>query len=343
MTYRPIAFDFQSIDKSLENFLKGIPRNLVLYLKQSFEQYLPTITKGSVKLESILVIDSSSVIANLIVFVKTGDSLLNKIIADPFLQLHAPSDLEREVEKGIEKVSKKLKLNIELLRKNWRENILPKIIIDSTSHSAAISQGYSLVGNRDESDVPFVALNFQLGAQGIITKDKDMIEQPVIRTWSLLGVKKLITVFRKGSFSFFIFSKALPSILKAIFYIGIAILRVMLEILDNIIQIFSNLAASGIETLSKLPDWCKILLAFAGIAIGVIVVLNEEAREIIAKTVGKIGEALSRFATDVQMIIKEMLEKIAPLAQITLTTLSCLYANYQKTIEQLNSLPIPFQ
>lgn len=57
----------------------------------------------------------------------------------------------------------------------------------------------------------------------------------------------------------------------------------------------------------------------------------------------KIGEALSRFATDVQKIIKEMLEKIAPLVQITLTTLSCLYTNYQKAIEQLNSLPTSVQ
>ena len=343
MTYRPIAFDFQSIDESLENFLKDVPRNLVLYLKQSFERYLPTIMKGAVKLESMLVIDSSSVIANLIAFVKTGDSLLNKIIADPFLQLHAPPNLEREVEKGIEKVSKKLKLDIELLRKNWCENILPLIIIDSTSNSTAISQGYSLVGNRDESDVPFVALNFQLGAQGIITRDKDMIEQPVIRTWRLLGVKDVITVFRKGSFSFFIFSQALPSILKVIFNIGIAILRVMLEILCNIIQSFSQLVTSGIESLSKLPDWFKILLTLAGITIAVIVALNEDAREFIAKNVRKIGEALSRFATDVQKIIKEMLEKIAPLVQTSLTTLSCLYTNYQKTIEQLNSLPTSVQ
>jgi len=299
--------------------------------------------KGSLKLESRLVIDSSSVISNLISFVKKGDSILNKIIDDPFLQLYAPSDLETEVENGLLKVSKDLKLDYELLKKNWHEKILPKIIIESPSNSTALSRGYSLVGERDVSDVPFVALNFQLGAHGIITKDKDIIEQSVIKTWRIRGVKKVITVFRKGSFSFFIFSKALPNILNVIFNIGVAILRVILEILGIIIQFFSNLATSGIEVLSELPKWGKILLAIL-IGIGLaLVALNEEARETIARIVGRIGEALSRFATEVQHIIKELLEKVAPLIQITLTTLSCLYVNYQETIEQLNSLPIPFQ
>lgn len=154
------------------------------------------------------------------------------------------------------------------------------------------------------------------------------------------GVKSLVTVFKKGAFSFFIFSKILPNIFYAIFQIGVAILRIVLEILDKIIQFFFSLTESGIEALSKLPDWAKILVGvLTGIGI-VILILKEEAREMVATILKKVGEALLKFASEVYNVVATLLENLAPLIRITLTTLTCLFNSYQQALEQLHTLHI---
>lgn len=338
MSVRPVIQDFQAIDRSIEKFLKGVPHNFIAYLKRNFERHLPIFMGGTFRLESRLVIDSSSVISSLISFARKGESILHKIIKEPFLRLYAPSTLEREVEKNITKVSKEMRIAKELLMKTWHHDILPEITVLDPVEFRALFQGFSIVGGRDITDVPFVALHFQLGAHGIITRDKDIIEQPKVRTWRVRGVESLVTVFKKGAFSFFIFSKMLPKIFYAIFQIGVAILRIVLEILDRIIQFFSSLMESGIEALSKLPDWAKILAGvLAGIGIAILI-LKEEAREVAATILKKVGEALVKFASEVYNVIETLLEKLAPLIRIALTTFTYLFNSYQQALEQLNTL-----
>jgi len=343
MNVGPIIPDFQTIDRSIETFLKDIPHNFLVYLKENFEQHLPIIMGGTFKLESRLVIDSSSVISSLISFARKGESILHKIIKEPFLRLYAPSALEMEVEKNMIKVSKKMKLSKELLMKTWRQEILPRITVLDPIEFKALFRGFSTVGERDMTDVPFVALHFQLGTHGIITKDKDIIEQPIVRTWRVRGVESLVTVYKKGAFSFFIFSKVLPNIFYAICEIGVAILRIVLEILSKIIQFFSNLAKSGIEALSRLPDWAKILgIVLAGIGTAILI-LNDEAREMAAALLKKVGETLAKFASEVYNTIGTLLEKLAPIIGMTLTTLTCLFNSYQKALEHLHTLHMHYQ
>ena len=334
MYIRTSPVNFQEIDRSIEGILKDIPPQLLNHLKRNFEQNISSFIGGSFKLELRLVVDSSSVISNLISFVKKGGSILHKLIKEPFLRLYAPSTLKKEVEKNIVKISKKKKLDKELLMKTWRMDILPKITVLEPSDFEAMFKGFLVVGKRDVTDVPFVALHFQLGTHGVITKDKDIIEQPVVRTWRMGRVSGLITVFKKGAFSFFIYSKVLPNVLYVVFEIGVAVLRIVFEILAKIIQFFINLANGAVRAISKLPDWAQLLVGIAAI----ILILEERTRNLAMEFLKRVGEAIFKFASEVYSVIKNLLESLAPLVQIALTVLAYLFNSYQETVKQLRAL-----
>jgi len=325
--------NFQEIDRSIEGILKDIPTLLLNHLKRNFEQNISSFIGGSFKLELRLVVDSSSVVSNLISFAKKGESILHKLIKDPFLRLYAPSTLKKEVEKNIVEISQKKKLDKELLMKTWRHDILPKITILDPSDLAML-KGYLVVGRRDVTDVPFVALHFQLGTHGVVTRDKDIIEQPVVRTWHIKRVCGLVTVFKKGAFSFFIYSRILPNVLHAVFKIGVAVLRTVLEILAKIVQLFVNLTNGVIRTISKLPDWAQLLVGIAAF----IMILEERTQNFIVEFLKKVGEAIFKFASEVYSVIINLLKFLAPLVQIALSVLAYLSSSYQETIKQLRTL-----
>jgi len=325
--------NFQEIDRSIEGILKDIPPKFLQHLKRNFEQNISSFIGGSFKLELRLVVDSSSVISNLISFAKKGGSILHKLIKEPFLRLYAPSTLKKEVEGNIAEISKKKKLDKDILMRTWRLDILPKITVLDPS-DLAMFKGHLVVGIRDVTDVPFVALHFQLGTHGVVTKDKDIIEQPVVRTWQIRRVGGLITVFKKGAFSFFIYSRVLPNVLHAVFKIGVAVLRTVFEILAKFIQFFVNLASGAVRAISKLPDWAQLLVGIAAI----ILILEERTRNLAVEFLKKVGEAISKFASEVYSVIKNLLEGLAPLVQITLTVLAYLFNSYQETIQQLRAL-----
>jgi len=326
--------NFQEIDRTIEEILEGISPDFLRLLKRNFERNISNFIQGSFKLELKLVCDSSSAISSLISFARKGKSLLHRLIKEPFLRLYAPETLKIEVEKGIIEIAKKHNLDKKTLQHTWRRDILPRIRILKPTDFKALFKGFLAVGMRDVTDVPFVALNLQLGAHGVITYDKDIIEQPVVKTWRMGRVGGLITVFKKGAFSFFIYSKVLPNILLGLFKIGVAILRTILEILARIAQFFANLVGGTIRAVSRLPDWAQLLI---GIAIAILI-LQEKTRKIATDFLKELGEAIFGFASQVYSALKDLLEALAPLVQISIAVLAYLFDSYQETINQLQAL-----
>ena len=144
----------------------------------------------------------------------------------------------------------------------------------------------------------------------------------------------VITVFKKGAFSFFIYSKVLPNILLGLFKIGVAILRTILEILARIVQFLANLVGGTIRTVSRLPDWAQLLIGIAS----VILILHEKTRKIATDFLKKLGEAIFEFASQAYSALEDLLEALAPLVQISITALAYLFNSYQETINQLQAL-----
>jgi predicted nucleic acid-binding protein len=326
--------DYQAIDRSLEQAVEDIPPQLLSYLGLQFRRNVSEALGKNVELNLKLVVDTSSLISELISFARTGKSTLNEVANGPFISLYAPSKLMEEVEEKIPEIARKTKLAENRLIQAWQQVFLPRIVVSDCRDILSSLFGQATVGMRDAEDVPFVALTFSLRAHGILTRDRDMMEQPQIRTWKMGGVKKLVTVFKKGTFSFFVSSNLLVPLFRAIFQLGITILRSLLELAGEIIKAGANLVKGFIDGLSKLPDWAKLLFGLAVVAFLTI----EETRRKAIEIVQKVGEAISAFLSQMYNLLKQLLEKLAPYVGFALNVLSVLFSSIGEATLQLQSM-----
>lgn len=121
---------------------------------------------------------------------------------------------------------------------------------------------------------------------------------------------------------------------QLVFKISVSILRAFLEVVKAIIQFFGNLIAGAMKAVSRLPDWLKVLIGLATLAM----ILHDRTREAMINSIRKIGKAIGDFMLQFYGSIKDLIAKIAPLIQITVTILHVLYSYMDQAILQLQSL-----
>lgn len=281
-------------------------------------------------MELDVVVDSSSIIADMLSLVRKGKSKLRQLMKEPFVRFHAPTILKTEIESKMGKWKK----DKQLLMQTWQKDFLPKISLKDPKNLIAWIKGFITVGRRDEKDIPFVALHFEMRSQGIITRDKDIIEQPQIHTWKLGRLGNVVTIFKKGSFSFFVFSKLLPAIFYVLFQIGVAILRVLIEMIVNFLALFGSIAKGAVEAISRLPDWAKVFLGLATF----VFVLYDKTRNATLDFLKKVSEEFCRFAFKLYENIKSLLSSLAPIMNIAIVVLTYLFQTLEEAINQIRSL-----
>lgn len=334
------GIDLQKIDKSLEKVMEGVPPQLLLYLKKNFQQNIAYFLGHSTKLELNIVVDSSSVIADLLSMVKKGQSKLHQLMQEPFVRFYAPTVLKAEVEEKMSDISEKKKIDREVLMETWQKEFLPNIDLREPKDLMAWIKGFITVGRRDEKDIPFVALHFELRSEGIISRDKDIIEQPKVRVWKLGRLGNVVTLFKKGSFSFFIVANLFPKIFYMLFQIGVAILRALVEIIATFITILSSIAKGTIEAISKLPDWAQIIL---GVLLGfaaLVFVMHDKTRNAALEFFEAASEAFSQFASKLYEDIRSLLTMLAPIANIAIMLLAYLFKTLDETITQIQTMKL---
>jgi hypothetical protein len=161
--------DYQAIDKSLEQAVEDIPPQLLSYLSLQFQRNVSEALGKNVELDLKLVVDTSSLISELIPFVKMGKSTLYEVAKGPFISLYAPSKLIEEVEEKIPKIARKNKIEHNSLIQAWRQAFLPRIIISDSRNILAIDRsdilkekGPWLVENTEGSSALKVTFFFEV-------------------------------------------------------------------------------------------------------------------------------------------------------------------------------------
>jgi len=272
-----------------------VPSQFLVYLKENFEKNIAYFLGHPSRMELDVVVDSSSIIADMLSLVRKGKSKLRQLMKEPFVRFHAPTILKTEVESKMDKWKK----DKQLLMQTWQTDFLPNIRLKDPKNLIAWIKGFITVGRRDEKDIPFVALHFEMRSQGIITRDKDIIEQPQIRTWKLGRLGNVVTIFKKGSFSFFVFSKLLPAIFYVLFQIGVAV--------------------------------------FLGLATFVFV-LYDKTRNAALDFLKKVSEEFCRFAFKLYENIKSLLSSLAPIVNVAIVVLTYLFQTLEEAINQIRSI-----
>ena len=326
--------DVNRIEDSIGSIVASIPPQLSAYLKSEFEKFLPKLMGKKVKAEAHLVIDASQAIAELIGYVKKGKSTVIELAKEPFLKLYAPEKIDSEIEEHIDEVAKKKGIDAGKLRDVWKNVLRPLGHIGESSEIIAQFRGFATMVARDPEDAPYVALSFTTEMHGIVTKDKDISDQPEVRTWRVSNVARTITLLKQGSFSFFISARLLVPLLQAVFEMVITFLAALFEFAVKIGRLFVALAERFVEGLGGLPDWAQLLLLVAGIAL----VAYEKTRNEIIGSIRVAIRMASEFLASLYEAARQIIEPLAPLVEVGIVIVQLILGGIGKSIAELQSL-----
>ncbi len=180
---------------------------------------------------------------------------------------------------------------------------------------------------------------FSIRSYGILTRDKDFNEVSEIKRWEKPGaIGKVITVLEEGSFSFLLIGPGMGVVLLSLAEIGNVILRVFLELFSKFAQAFSAFIATGIESISGMPDWLKITMGLAAIFIifsdnyrNAIIETGKESTEVLIKRSRQILENFYNF-------IKELLDILEPMVDPILIGTYLLLKRTEELIETFQQM-----
>ncbi len=328
------VFSPDNLEK-FEKFVSDIPPSLSSYLKREFEKNLPSLLGRSVKMELALVVDASQIIAEVLSLVRKGQSLLSKIATEPFLRLYAPPALETEMEREIPKVAEKVKMDPQTLLMAWRSTFKPIIHIAKPDQIALFS-GYLVLGKRDPSDVPYLALALRFEMQGVVSRDADILDQGVVRTWKIGRVKKVVTIMKRGSLMFVVSSQIVIPALIILFEIALSFIRAIFEIALEIAAYVGSILRRAFGAIERSPTWVQVAVGLAVIFI----LLWEKSRNKIAEVVGVIANAFAEFFDQLTSALRNFIEFLAPFAGLTLVALAFLFEGISQAIEEIRSIKL---
>jgi len=299
------------VSKLIDEVSNELDPELIEYLIEFFQNNILYSFDEDIVFKYKLVIDTNIVISNLITYYKRGNSLLHKIIKQPLLELYAPKDLLSELENKLPLICNKMKIDENVIKASLYNDIVPNIIIYEELDNEYYKHAHEILNERDNKDVPFLALSMELKSHGIISKDKDFEEQTEIKIWKLRESQKVITVINRGMLCLFIQTQSLQLILKTGYAMSMIILNVVYNITFNIVKytetIFSTIGTSA----KKVPLWVYTIFGLALI----IILSDENNRKKGIKVITKIMNEISAILSSLFVSLKSYIVYMTPLLE----------------------------
>jgi predicted nucleic acid-binding protein len=265
-------------DQVLDETIRKMPVEIITQLRQFILQgFLGTMSGHEFKFK--LIIDTNVVVSDSIRVAKGKKSSTLHFLSSPFLSLMAPREIESEV---IEKLNEKFKNDEKklIIAKTHAKNILKCIKIVGNISGTAIQEARRLIADRDEDDIPFLALALESSADAILSYDKEAFDDlPNFQRLDVGPTTKLVLKYERGTFSFVIVGGSLEMLLPIFRDIIFWIFRCVISALETLIQIFGNIISGAIETLSKLPPWVFIIIGGVLICFMIAVILDDDFRD----------------------------------------------------------------
>lgn len=326
--------DLKAIDDAFETLATAVSPKTYLYLKSELEYFLPQVIGRSAKAELHLVVDASQVIAEMLSYVRRGESILVKLARSPFLKLYAPPEIDHEVRKSVEKIASKGKVDRTRMLEAWERVFSPMIEIRQVRNPLAELLGNAALRGRDPKDVPYAALYFSFKVHGVVTRDSDISEQPSIRVWKIGRVRNAITVIQKGIFMFYVSYRMLLPLLVALFQLLVSFVKAVLHFAWELVKGIGSMAKDALRELSKLPNWAKIALAVAAIA----VVVNDTTRNAIADFIKQLVKATGELLGRLVELVEKLVEFLAPVAGYSVETLYVAFQGIARALVEIQAL-----
>lgn len=330
----------ETIDKEFTDIVHNLPNELTSYIQEKINAFDQHLFKHSFQLE--LVVDTNIIFQEVRSLMLNNSSFFLRIIDNPSISICAPSQLKIELYEKIKikfpKDKKTKSLNIkECLAK--ADMILEKINIRDDFNVTSTAKAKSILEERDPKDISFVALNFSLKAHGMLTNDKDILDQEDVQTWKLKDAGKVITTINKGTYSFFILSHSVPILWKIIYDIITFIWTSIIRLISQVILIISNIIHHGINAVKKIP--IEIYALFGMLYF----IFEKEIKETMSSPIQAANNSIKNFINEFKLFIKKVLDALSSLARVLepildVTLAFVLYLTQQTNlaIQQLDQL-----
>jgi predicted nucleic acid-binding protein len=243
----------RSVEQSLDDLTRPLPPEAIIWFKQRFESVVQNLLGlNSVTIKIDFVIDTNTIISSLLRYAKGKESILFRLTNDPIFKFHAPSDLEFEVNKYIQTNEKKFDKN--KLIEGWKslKNVLT---IGSPVSINALTLANIIIGDRDPKDARFVAMYIDIGAEKIITYDRDF-EHSLLQTLKIDKVGPFVAGVYRGLFSFFLLNDLTPAAVEFFGQLILEFVNVLFDTVKLLLDFFAAVSQNAInEALDLLSNF----------------------------------------------------------------------------------------
>ena len=329
------------MDEVINDTVKKLPQEMLNYMHHKMVQ-AKTFFKNAIQLE--LVVDTNIVFAEVRSLVVNKECFFLKIADNPFIKVYAPRQLREELIEKIRlrfpKDRKTRDLDIDACIEQ-AELVLAKIHFNDEITADALAKAKSYLDERDPDDVSFLALNFSLKTHGVLTKDKDISEQPDVRTWRLAEAGRIVTELNKGGFSFVVLDLTLPMIWQAVYGIIASLWQGIVNLLQSAVQMIATGITSGVQALAKASPVAWIFM----VGIGTIIYRSEELREQFGDFFKDVKEGFREFIANAKefflaiwRIFKEIVAALSPFFTSVGQMLGYMAMQSQATIKKMEEL-----
>src|SRR5574341_993476 len=339
----------QQVEELLNRLTKELPVETLEWIKKRFETYIPHLLgEGLGKIEIGLVVDTSTIVRALLHYAKGRTSILFKLSENPFFALHVPKEVEEEVMRQLDKKAKK-GVDRKKMLEGW-EKIKHILKIDDVKSEQAKKTAKQMIGKRDPTDIPFVAMYIEMKAAAVLTDDSDY-EHPSIRKWNIEKLGDVVGTYYRGIYSFVVVHDFVPIAVDILSKIVLAIVNRLFQGLSLILEIGENIVAGAVENImrliSKIPRWLAIVLIGVVASVAVWLAVDAKSRKKVSGTINYIWakakpliENIVVWITDAIEVLVSYVKAMGPYAGVTLTVLVELYESIIEVAEAIKSLQV---
>jgi predicted nucleic acid-binding protein len=257
----------KAIRTALTQSAHDMPSDGWAFIRQKMCELAPGWGLGQFELR--LVLDTNILYQSVRGKMLDGTCLLEKLAGHPALKLYAPPLIRDEI---MAKIALKFpkdratrELDIETAQRT-ADGLLAQIEITNDIDPEAMARAKARMAGRDEDDAPFLAMSFAFGDHGVVTMDKDLIDQADARCWRLREVGDVMTTVHNGTLLVFITGATFAVVLEAIVWTISAMWRGALDMAGKLAHALQKAAPPRIVAMRRNP-WVVLLIALGALVI----------------------------------------------------------------------------
>lgn len=252
---------FPEFEKGWTKLVNDVGIDLVNFLKEKLRaeySFLKEVSQFKFK----MVIDNNFILGQIkgVIKKKKGieHSLLYKLMMSKSIEMFAPPLLKEELD---EKIRLLLQGEDQELALSYAMVLLPNITIKDAQWMDSWRMASNLIGDTDKDDIPYLALAFEIGGHGILSRDEVFHKQGDVQVWKHNDAGRVVTSYNSGFISLVLMDQSGQLFGKLIAVVFRFIRDSLLELVDLLVA----LAAGAIKGIAKIPMPIIIGLALLGI------------------------------------------------------------------------------